>query len=544
MTKKLQSMVKLVAVCALIGVLAGCAGRNRSSVTQDRVPGQPQDTWGPNYAGEVPPAVAAITPSAPKPAEPDCCPDGKQPPAPIPREIPRATSECGPSEIRTSLIHAAKRTPSEVVLGEEFSYDIVVTALEEVGNVVAIDTLPKGAAFVRSEPPAQVSGEQIAWRIPEIRKGQAATIRVTLRAQQEGVFCSCFTVSADPRACTEIRVGRPLLEITKTGPATSRIGGDCAYNITVSNRGTSVARGVVVTDAVPNGMSHSSGQSSLSFNLGDLAPGESKSVPVNFTAKQRGRLCNVAVASSSNAGRVQAEACTVVTEPRLEVAKTGIKEQFTNKKAEYTIVVANTGDVPLNNVIVTDNAPPNTSIVAAPGASVSGNQAVWQISQMQPGEKKSFNVLLTTSIAGEHCNSVTVATAEGLTGESRACTVWKGYAGLLLEMIDTVDPIQVGEMTDYVITITNQGTADDTNITTVMQFPAEVQPLSASGDTAGRVEGQTVTFAPFPRLAPKQAIRWTIRAKGVAPGDARTKCYYTSDLIKPAVAKEESTHVY
>ena len=74
---------------------------------------------------------------------------------------------------------------------------------------------------------------------------------------------------------------------------------------------------------------------------------------------------------------------------------------------------------------------------------------------------------LTTSIAGEHCNSVTVATPEGLTGESRACTVWRGYAGLLLEMIDTVDPIQVGEMTDYVITITNQGTADDTNITTV-----------------------------------------------------------------------------
>lgn len=539
-----------VALCgALAMLMVGCSGRNRSTVTQHRDATQPTDTWGRNYEATAPAATTRSMDLSgvgqPKAADPDCCPPGKQPaPRDIPPPMARSTSDCGPSEIRTALVHAGKRSPAEVTLGEEFSYEIVVTALEEIGNVVVIDTLPKGAVYVRSEPPAQTSGEQIAWRFAEIRKGQSQTVRVTLRAQQEGTYCSCFTVSADPRACTTLTVGRPLVEITKTGPATARVGSEVTYNITVRNSGTSVARDVVVTDAVPNGLTHSTGQPSLSFNVGNLNPGESRNQQVTFKTTQRGRVCNVAVATSSNAGRVQAEACTVVTEPRLEIVKTGLKEQYTNKKAEYTIVVANTGDVPLTNVTVTDTAPANTSIVSADGASISGNQAVWQLPSLEAGQRQAFKVVLTSPLAGEHCNSATVATAEGLNASSTACTIWKGYAGLLLEMIDTVDPIQIGEGTDYVITITNQGTADDTNITTVMQFPPEVQPLSASGDTAGRVEGQTVTFAPYPRLAPKQAIRWTIKAKGVAAGDARTKCYYTSDLIKPAVSKEESTHVY
>ena len=533
-----------IALCGVLAVLmVGCSGRNRLAVSQER------DALGRPYDASSPTGLAATDGAAPgqaKVADPDCCPPGKQPP-PSSRDLPPvapATADCGPSEIRTALVHALKRMPAEVTLGEEFSYEIVVTALEEIGNVAVIDTLPKGAVYVRSEPPAQISGEQIGWRFAEIRKGQSQTIRITLRAQQEGAFCSCYTVSADPRACAAFVVGRPLLEISKSGPATARVGSEVTYTITVRNAGTSVVRDVVVTDAVPNGLAHSSGQPSLSFNVGNLAPNESKQMPVTFTAKQRGRTCNIAVANSSNAGRVQAEACTIINEPRLELAKTGLREQYTNKKAEYTIVVANTGDVPLANVTVTDTAPPNTSIVAAPGASLSGNTAVWNIPSMEVGERKSLNVTLTSALAGEHCNSATVATAEGLNASSQACTIWKGYAGLLLEMIDTVDPIQIGEGTDYVITITNQGTADDTNITTVMQFPAEIQPLSASGDSAGRVDGQTVTFAPYPRLAPKQAIRWTIKAKGVIAGDARTKVYYTSDLIKPSVSKEESTHVY
>ena len=33
----------------------------------------------------------------------------------------------------------------------------------------------------------------------------------------------------------------------------------------------------------------------------------------------------------------------------------------------------------------------------------------------------------------------------GLKDSAQACTVWKGVTGVLLEMVDDPDPIQVGE---------------------------------------------------------------------------------------------------
>ncbi len=62
----------------------------------------------------------------------------------------------------------------------------------------------------------------------------------------------------------ETFVGKPVLAIAKSGPEMAQVGSDVTYNIVVSNTGTAVAREVVVTDTIPDGLSHSSGQSQLS----------------------------------------------------------------------------------------------------------------------------------------------------------------------------------------------------------------------------------------------------------------------------------------
>lgn len=495
-------------------ILAGCASYEKSTITQHRPENGPSDTWGRAWEGStaVPTATGA----------------------------PSTVSGAG---IRTHLMHVVKRVPSEAVLGEEFCYDLTATALDDAGNIIVTDEIPAGASYVRSEPPAQVAGNQLVWKFPSMNKGEKKDIKVCLRADKEGALASCYTVSADPKACVSIIVGKPALAIVKSGPEKAQLNSDVTYNVVVSNKGTAVAKNVVVTDTLPDGLVGPTGQT-LTFNVGDLAPGQSKNIPVTAKASKRGRFCNNATAQSSNAGRVSAEACTVVTERGIAIVKNGTKEQYTRKNANYDIEVTNTGDEPLSNVVVTDNAPAGTRIVAAPGATVSGNTATWQIAQLNAGEKKAFNVTLTADMAGSYCNAASVATAEGLTGSAQACTLWKGYAGLLLEMIDTVDPIQVGEGTDYVVTITNQGTADDTNIKAEMVFPASVDPISGSGDTAVTVDGKKVSFGVYPRLAPKQAIRWTVKAKGTAVDDARTRVWFISDLVKTPVNKEESTHVY
>jgi uncharacterized repeat protein (TIGR01451 family) len=428
-----------------------------------------------------------------------------------------------------------KHMPAEAALGSEFTAELNVAAQACAGNVVVRDTIPAGTTYVKSEPAATADGNNLTWKIGDLNAGETRNIKVTLRADKEGTLVNCAVVSADPRVCGSTFVGKATLTIEKTGPATATLGSDVTYTVTVKNTGSAVARNVVVTDPVPEGMS---GQAA-NINVGDLASGQSKTMTVTFKANKRGKACNTATANSSNAGKVSDDACTTVLVPGLKVEKSGTKEQILGRNADYQIIVSNTGDTALSNVIVTDTAPAETAIVAAPGASVSGNKATWTVS-LQPGEKKNLSVKLTSKAAGSHCNKVT-ASSGSLSESAEACTLWKGIAAVLLEAVDDPDPIQVGETTTYTIKVTNQGFADIHNVKIVYTSDEETSPVSSP---QGSVSGQSVNFPAVARIGQKQTVTYTIVVKGSKAGDSRNKIVLTSDELKTPVEEEESTTVY
>ena len=472
-------------------------------------------------------------------------PTGEQPRRPAPalvRETPAPVQTC--AEITSGLMRMTMNMPPEVTLGQEFMYELNPTAAGCVANVVVTDQIPAGASYVRSEPPAEVQGNQLIWRFPTMDPGETRNIKVWVRADQEGRLASCATISADPRLCAETLVGKPVLAITKTGPETAQLGGDVTYNIVVSNTGTAVAKAIVVTDTVPEGLTHSSGQRELAFDVGDLGPNQSKSIPLTLRADQRGRFCNGAVAVSSNAGRVNAEACTTVVQPGIKIVKTASEEAvLINRVASYTIVVSNIGDVPLTGVVVTDTAAPETTITSADGGTASGNTARWDVGQLQPGEEKTLSLKVSSSNPGRFCNTATVTTTQGLQESSEACTVWVGVTGVLVEVVDDPDPIQVGESTTFTVRVTNQGSSrdiEDLNIKAT--FEDELDPANASG--GGTVSGKTVTWPAVARLAPKQSITYQVVGRAVKAGDHRMETQVTTRDRSNPIVELESTTVY
>src|SRR5262249_6883194 len=152
------------------------------------------------------------------------------------------------------------------------------------------------------------------------------------------------------------------------------------------------------TDNIPDGLEHSSCLRTLTFKLGRLEPCQTKKVNICLTACKRGRLCNTAVVTACNADTVSCQWCTNVCQCCVELSKVGPKEQQIGKNADYQITVTNPGDKSLTDVIVTDVAPNSTQIVAANGATVNGNQAVWRLRELKPGEKVSFTLTLTTCV--------------------------------------------------------------------------------------------------------------------------------------------------
>jgi len=441
------------------------------------------------------------------------------------------------------VVSFTHRGPANIAMGEEFVVETVVVACRDAANVRVSEQILDTLEYVKSEPEARREGDMLHWNVRFMDKGETKTFKVTYRAKDTGLMRLCASVAADPRECFDLCVTKAVINIQKDGPARAELNQAVTYTIVVMNEGDATAKNVVVTDTVPPGLTHASGKKELSFTIGDM-PGKSRqTLQVVFTAAERGLHTNKACVATSNAGSACDDAITEVVLRDLEITKTGMKEQFINKVAGYEIVVKNTGDTTLQGVQVVDQAQAPMKIVAAPDATMQGGQAIWNVGELKAGESKSFVVKTTSPAVGTYRNCANV-NAEGLARSSCADTLWKGQAAILIEVIDVEDPIQIGEETTFIIQVKNQGTEVDNNVAIKVEFPAEISPISASGVTEGKVDAKTVTFAAYPSLAPKQVIEWRVQVKGDAAGDARTKTYLTSDLLKTPVVEEESTHVY
>src|SRR6185369_3678229 len=187
------------------------------------------------------------------------------------------------------FVSLSKNAPAVVSIGEEFTYELIVTTQSEVSDVTVSDTVPEGAAYIRSDPEAVREGNKLSWKFQNVNPGESKTIRVTVKADAEGQLTHCATASAVPQVCITTLVGRPQLAITKTGPATAQLGQDVTYTVVVQNTGKTVAKNVVVTDTVPDGLSSPDDKRELSFPIGDLEPGGSKSIPVVLKTTKRGK---------------------------------------------------------------------------------------------------------------------------------------------------------------------------------------------------------------------------------------------------------------
>jgi len=431
-------------------------------------------------------------------------------------------------------------------MGDQFTYELAVTAKDDVAGTTVMDSVPAGASFVSSDPAATQDGSKLTWNLGDISQGQTKVVKVTLRADHEGELQHCATVSALPRACVSTTVGRPNLTLKKTGPEMAMVGQEVPYTLIVENSGNTTAKNVVVTDTVPDGLSSAGNQTQLSFTVGDLAPGASKTISVPLKAEKRGKVCNKAVATFGDSGKVTAEVCTTIVQAGIKVTKTAKdKTTFVNRAAAYDIEVSNVGDVDLTGVVLTDTSAEPTVIATAEGATVNGNTATWNIGELKAGAKQSFTVKVLSRTPGKFCDTASVTTTQGIVSSAQDCTEWRGITGVLLEFSDNPDPIQVGETTTYTIKVTNQGTTSDiADLNIVVVLPAELDVVPGTISDGGTVDGKTVTWPTIPNVTPKGNVVRTYIAKGLKAGDARSKAAITTSQRKQPIEQFESTTIY
>ncbi len=438
-----------------------------------------------------------------------------------------------------------KTLPAEVLVGQKFDYAYKLSNLTDypIHMVTLADRVSANFTSAEVDPKPSDTRDGVAtWQLGTLGPKETKTIRVKGSSAEEGTVTTCGWATYSPLLCEDVRVVKAALQLTKNAPAEVILCDPIPMTLTVKNAGSSGLTGVKVSDALPQGLT-SDGKSALSWDIGNLAPGESKEIKFNSAASATGKYVNAAKATSAQGVQAEASSTTVVREPALAITCTAPEQRYMGRPFEVCFSVVNKGDAVAAASVLEVPIPAGATFKSATaGGQATASAVVWNLGALAPNAPKEVCATFVSAEAGafKFVGAVKGVCAKPATTTCQTLVV--GVSALLLEKADDPDPIAVGETTTYTVKVTNQGTADDTNIRMVVEFPAEIAPVSASN--GGVVEGRRVTFPAFPRLTPKQAFTYTIKAKGEKVGDARVRFVRTSDGIPAPTSAEESTRVY
>jgi uncharacterized repeat protein (TIGR01451 family) len=252
----------------------------------------------------------------------------------------------------------------------------------------------------------------------------------------------------------------------------------------------------------------------------------------------------------------------VTAQADVSVAKNATPSPATaGQNLTYVLTASNlaNGLSAADNVTVTDTLPQNVTFVSAtPSAGSCGtqpasgsttgpgnNQLVCNLGTINNGAQRTVTVIVrpnTVTRGTSITNSVTVSTTTPETdGTNNAASVVTPIQNpaldLLVNKIDSVDPVAVGDTTVYTISVTNIGPSAAENVVVNDPLPPgnlSFQSVSTSaGGSCGTVPavnsvGGTVQCS-FPTLAAGQSATVSVTMQGVLKGTATNTATVSSD---------------
>ena len=285
-----------------------------------------------------------------------------------------------------------KSGPPSATPGTPVVYNITVTNLGPSGaaNVTVSDPTPPGLTF-GSNSGACTSA--FPCNVGTLNAGQSATITTTFNVPANYGGASIVNTASVSSSANDTNssndsstVVTPVtaqadVQVVKTGPATTTVGSNVSYTVTVTNNGPLAAANVFVNDATPAGLTFVSNSGACSgpypCALGTLNAAQSVTitttynVPNNFAGTT---IVNTATVSSSTPDANAANNTSTVTTSLsgtltadLKVTKSGPSNAPENTIATFTIVVSNGGPNAAQNTVVSDPTPVGTTFVSNSG---------------------------------------------------------------------------------------------------------------------------------------------------------------------------------
>lgn len=452
-------------------------------------------------------------------------------------------------EFTTSAILLRQYSPSEVRVGQEYEGSIDVKNLTDVDlqNVaVNLDNL-SNVEFLSAIPEWTRKNGEVTWILPVLPASGTQVIRFRAKANAAGWASNCLSVTYANKLCATTSVVEPALQLSKS--ATPEVCGTCSeilLTYAVRNSGTGTADNVMIKDELPEGMALRDGRTTVELKVGNLSAGIEKIFNVTATAKRQGTFASSAYARSDSGLTARSEsASTTVQQPALAFSCDANNRVFLGRDLDYRITVRNIGDCEATGVVIKAPVPSGSTFLSADATGrLENGGVVWRMDSLPAGRAATVTMAIRPSAVGMARTTATASASCVPPASTECATEIAGIPAILLEVVDTVDPVEVGSDTTFVVTATNQGSSPDSNVKVVATLPSSMEFVSGSGATTVTSAGQVVTMSSVSSLAPGARAEWRIVVKAKSAQDARSRWEMTSDQFRVPIIETESSNLY
>jgi uncharacterized repeat protein (TIGR01451 family) len=452
--------------------------------------------------------------------------------------------EAAPLGPQRPQLNIEKIAPSNALLGQPLIYSILVknTGQSAARDVVVEDRIPKGTKLSGTIPRAELTGKKLIWRIGTLGGGEQRKISIRVIPQEAGEIGSVATVNFVAEAAAETVVTAPRLEFKILAPSTARLGEMVPFRFEVKNVGTGEARGVMIRDLIPQGLSHSSGND-LEYEVGRLLPGKSKQLTLDLKAGKVGTAVNRAVVLAEGGLTTEAKATIEISGSKVALSRSGPQRRYLGRQALFTNTVVNESSFPVDGVVLVESLPTGMEFAGASqgGQYNDGNRTIaWRIDQMAPGETRVVKSRLVAKGLGNQTSTIRLTVPNGEPVEATSKTEVEGFAALGLDVSGADGPVDLGEKITLHVNARNKGTVPVSNLVVTVDVPEQMEIVSARGPGNKTQEAGRLKFGPVPSLEGRTTAACEIVLAARKRGDSRVRVSIQADQIDRPLAREES----